>query len=433
MIKRVLFIFLFFVLVALPASVKAAAEYNCFCYYSSDLATTPDHNCSQDAGGSSGMTTACERYPETAGASIVCKPYTIDDSVRVCDSTCSAGGNPTPSGTVFKSCIFTGASANQAANASTFSTTPATEADFVIPTLSVNIPTVSLSESVTDAGGEIEVNWLAEYITGVYIFLLSIGAIFAVIWIMIAGLQYITSPGGGEVKKAQEKIKGAVTGLVLLMSVYLILFIINPNLTSFGSLRLQVVKSLPLESAEVTFGSGGSCAEGNLFGNSTWQDCMLNTFGKTEAEVKSHLVDVQIGGQTFKVHELVADDFRNAAAAIESSGVLSSFDLTSSSAGGTFNWRCNRNSTSSLSAHSFGTAIDFRPETNPNCPAACFTGGTCSCLGGSDCETICRSSKPYDLPQQVVSAFTGNNFSWGGNWSGLKDYMHFHSTKYCSR
>jgi len=300
---------------------------------------------------------------------------------------------------------------------------------FIEPVLGVNIPTVSFSKIVED-GTLIQVNWLAEYVTGVYKYLLGFSATVAVFLIMVGGLQYVVSPGGSELSSAKKRITNGVTGLILLFSVYLILFIINPNLTKFDALEIEIIQEIPYESAVVTFSGGDAVSggSGNYFGASKSQDCYLKNYGDSKSAVESNLVSVSYKTRSYRVNKLIADDFKKALAAIDASGL--SYDITTSTAGGTYNWRANKNSPSYLSPHAFGIAIDVNPDKNPNCPKACTTGGVCNCIGGSNCETLCRASN-YDIPQAVIQAFTSNGFTWGGNWSRVKDYMHFHYTKNC--
>jgi hypothetical protein len=54
-----------------------------------------------------------------------------------------------------------------------------------------------------------------------------------------------------------------------------------------------------------------------------------------------------------------------------------------------------------LSNHSFATAIDIDPASNP--------------MGRA--ETT--------IPQNVIEAFERNGFTWGGRWQGRPDPMHF--------
>ncbi len=116
----------------------------------------------------------------------------------------------------------------------------------LVPNLSVDIPGVTFSE-VLKNNGVLQVNFLGEYIAGFYRYLLGIGTTIAIIFIMVAGLRYTLAAGGGDVKEAQSMIRNAVVGLTLLLSVYAILFIINPELTKLKSLNLLDIESIALD------------------------------------------------------------------------------------------------------------------------------------------------------------------------------------------
>jgi hypothetical protein len=216
--------------------------------------------------------------------------------------------------------------------------------------------------------------------------------------------------------------------MVLLFSVYLILYTVNPSTTIFDALRLTQIPELPYESAVVTYGSGVDAGTGNFYGVGKLQDCYLNTYGSSKTEIEKKLVYVKYGRREYRVHELVAKNFAAALEEINASGT--NYDITTSMSGGTYAWRANVNKPTYLSTHSFGIAIDINPEQNPNCPNTCATGGGCSCVGGNNCESMCRSGR-YDLPQEVIDAFKNNGFTWGGDWRSVKDYMHFHYKGHC--
>jgi hypothetical protein len=54
------------------------------------------------------------------------------------------------------------------------------------------------------------------------------------------------------------------------------------------------------------------------------------------------------------------------------------------------------------SYHQYGAAVDINASSNPCCSVA-----------------------GHDMPQEYIDAFHHHGWSWGGNWSSLKDYMHF--------
>lgn len=119
---------------------------------------------------------------------------------------------------------------------------PPTPKPFITPKLNVEIPDLSFSK-IVDKGESLEVNYLANYISAVYKFLLGAAATIAIVMIMIGGFQYVLSSGGfGDVKKGKERIKNAITGLILLMGVSIILFTVNPQLVLFKPLTVSYIK-----------------------------------------------------------------------------------------------------------------------------------------------------------------------------------------------
>jgi hypothetical protein len=78
--------------------------------------------------------------------------------------------------------------------------------------------------------------------------------------------------------------------------------------------------------------------------------------------------------------------------------------------------------TGNWSEHAYGEAVDLNPIENP------YTG--CG-------RTRQRASIPYldrsrlrrgMVTPAVVDAFRSIGWGWGGNWTGVKDYMHFSAT-----
>ncbi|MBI5793925.1 C39 family peptidase [Candidatus Uhrbacteria bacterium] len=105
------------------------------------------------------------------------------------------------------------------------------------PTLSIDIPTVTFSDATID-GNTITINYLGDYIAGIYKWLLGSATLIAIVMLMIGGLQYTIF----QEAKAKERIKNAVTGLALLLSTYLILSTVNPNLVVSKQLEIEVVQ-----------------------------------------------------------------------------------------------------------------------------------------------------------------------------------------------
>lgn len=92
----------------------------------------------------------------------------------------------------------------------------------------INIAYAQTGGGVIGGGGAPPNEWLA-YASYAYPFAISVGAILAVIMLIIAGLQMMTASEGMR-SAAKEKIQNALIGLFLLLGIYLILRTINPAL-----------------------------------------------------------------------------------------------------------------------------------------------------------------------------------------------------------
>jgi len=111
------------------------------------------------------------------------------------------------------------------------------------PLLEVPIPGIELSP-ILRGSDYITIPWLAQYIGGLYTFLLSIVGMVAAVVMVVGGFEYLTS-GGDKTRagKGRKRIVNAVTGLVLALSSYVILYVINPELTRFDGLQILSVQT----------------------------------------------------------------------------------------------------------------------------------------------------------------------------------------------
>ncbi|MFA6171284.1 MAG: hypothetical protein WC715_02395 [Patescibacteria group bacterium] len=119
------------------------------------------------------------------------------------------------------------------------------------PTLQIKIPTLEEFTTPTQCGTATDgqpiycVKWIGEYIAAIYKYGIGVIGIVAAIAIMIGGIRWLTAGGNpSSVKDAQSWITGAVTGLILALTSFLILNLINPNLVNFQPLRVKVVKTV---------------------------------------------------------------------------------------------------------------------------------------------------------------------------------------------
>ncbi len=88
-----------------------------------------------------------------------------------------------------------------------------------------------------------EVKGLADYLGWLFPFALTVAAILAVIMIVIGGLELAGGGNEGLKTSGKKKIEGAIYGLLLAVSAFLILHTINPDLVnmslSIGSATLK--------------------------------------------------------------------------------------------------------------------------------------------------------------------------------------------------
>lgn len=132
---------------------------------------------------------------------------------------------------------------------------------YLFPNLNVDIPGLTFSD-ILQKNGKLQISFLPEYINGLYRYLLGAGAIIAIVMIMIGGAQYILGSGLGSIEAGKKRITNAVTGLVLLLAAFTLLYIVNPSLTEFGSVEVELVDQIraDLDTSGAEGTSGGAKA-----------------------------------------------------------------------------------------------------------------------------------------------------------------------------
>lgn len=112
----------------------------------------------------------------------------------------------------------------------TLPATPATNAEAAPATQGAGDGTLSAFMPIVPIPGITATMTFPQYVNRMFTIVIQLGAILAVIMIVYGGFEYMTSAVAGEKKDGSKKIRNAVTGLILLLASYLILFIINPCL-----------------------------------------------------------------------------------------------------------------------------------------------------------------------------------------------------------
>jgi hypothetical protein len=96
-------------------------------------------------------------------------------------------------------------------------------------------------------GSASEVQNLSDYINIVYAWLLPAATLVAVVMMMIGGLQYTLARGKAKyIDKAKTRITNAITGVVILLCIFVFLNLIDPRLTSLNALKIPLIKEVVL-------------------------------------------------------------------------------------------------------------------------------------------------------------------------------------------
>lgn len=134
------------------------------------------------------------------------------------------------------------------------------------PKLEVDIPTLqpftTAGMTVPDAEGNIYIPFIGQYIVGIYKWALLVAGTIATIMIIMGGFQYLTS--GGDATRAgagKERIGAAIFGLILLLGSYMLLYLLNPDLVQFKSLKINVIKQIELDIVKAG-SDNGAAADG---------------------------------------------------------------------------------------------------------------------------------------------------------------------------
>ena len=103
------------------------------------------------------------------------------------------------------------------------------------------------SKTEISFGGKSEFSNIGEFIVLMYKYLLTIASIVAVVVVIIAGAQWITSGGNSEaIGSAKKRIGGALIGLFIAYMSYFVLNTINPALVNLRLPQVWLVKPISL-------------------------------------------------------------------------------------------------------------------------------------------------------------------------------------------
>ena len=128
----------------------------------------------------------------------------------------------------------------------------------IIPEPQVNLGfNYSPPDCTTNVKGETvcKVNWLGEYVSGVYNLAIKMGGLIAAIMLMVGGILWLVSGGDvSKVSQAKDILADSIIDINILLSSYLLLALVNPNLVNFNELDLNVAQDKNFPDTEATEG-----------------------------------------------------------------------------------------------------------------------------------------------------------------------------------
>ncbi len=162
-----------------------------------------------------------------------------------------------------------------------------------------------------------------------------------------------------------------------------------------------------------TAGDFGSCnvnkpvyGSVNGSGSQYTQRQLAKIFGKpgtasSHPEMEKNLTEVDFNGHKVSVNKKAAGCLKAVAADIKARAI--SYKINQM---GCYRYDSDNGSTNIglRSYHTYGVACDINWDKNP---------------------FVSSGTAKYDMPSGYVDAFHDHGWTWGGNWSSVKDYMHF--------
>lgn len=171
-------------------------------------------------------------------------------------------------------CLFTGVIGFSAALAQDEKLPP-----LKAPDLKVSIPGAQALQDVECSVNTLcNIPWLGQYIAALQSYAVGIIGIVAVIVLMLGGVVWLTAGGNqSRIEEAKKMIGGSIAGIFIAFGGYLILYVINPELTVMKSLQVLTIQKIDLLAIELEGHSPQSDApDGKPIGDSTFDTTFKN-------------------------------------------------------------------------------------------------------------------------------------------------------------
>lgn len=232
---------------------------------------------------------------------------------------------------------------------------------------------------------------LGRYLNIVINLIIGLIAVMAMVTIVMGGLQYITSELVSGKADGKGKILNAIFGLLIALSSYLVLNTLNPNLLNLCLDGIPKVQFNTDSEPEAGIG-GGKKGEQVTIKDKDGND------KKITACDQSQMQTISVFGTSVTVYKDLAPGLQRINQQWLAKPASQRYQIKSI---GGYNCR-TVSGKNAWSSHAFGTALDINPATNPY---------------GKEYET--------DMPAWFINLFKAEGYGWGGDWSSVKDTMHF--------
>jgi len=119
--------------------------------------------------------------------------------------------------------------------------------------------------------GKLSIPWIGEYIQAIYRYAIGVVGILAAVVLMVGGIVWLTA-GGNQTRIGEAKawIGASLTGLVIALSSYMLLWIVNPALVQFRPIGVTTIDKI-ITGRCITTGTPDICKN-----NFTENDCLKN-------------------------------------------------------------------------------------------------------------------------------------------------------------
>ena len=199
------------------------------------------------------------------------------------------------------------------------------------PVTQISIPGVSFSEPRVfkeDGVTFLHIPFLGEYIAALYKYFIAVVVVVAIVKILDGAIIMVMSRGESDkVTHGKETIGAAIIGLIIAVTSYSILYMVNPNLVQFKSLKVKFVEREDIADF-LLHGDVGSDEQASFSGSgtqwtipgtnetvelSTKDVCFFNTFGKDQKILDNSIGKAFLFGPShcINVHKLIAAELQS--------------------------------------------------------------------------------------------------------------------------